>query len=103
MPLWRISEPYINLWLEDEPLGYQPALGPRISLGINFKQRGSTTGFDTNIFSIGTANQFHPAFCRFHLNESRFHHNSTALSRCLVNNEAYEFNPATFPFWKRQP
>jgi len=53
MPSWSVSEPFINLWLEDEPLGYQPGLGPRISFGINYKQRESTTGFDTNTFSVG--------------------------------------------------
>ena len=39
MPEWRISEPYLNLWLQDEPLGYQPALGPRVSLQVRYRQR----------------------------------------------------------------
>ena len=53
MPVWQVSEPYISLWLEDEPLGYQPACGPRISFGLNFKQREDVAGYDTNIFSTG--------------------------------------------------
>lgn len=39
MAIWRVSEPYINLWIEDEPLGYQPALGERISFKLRYKQR----------------------------------------------------------------
>ncbi len=39
MPVWRVSEPYINLWLEDEPLSYQPALGERMALRVTYKQR----------------------------------------------------------------
>ena len=39
MPGWSVSEPYINLWLRDEPLGYQPAKGSRISLDLSCKQR----------------------------------------------------------------
>ena len=39
MAVWRVSEPYINLWLEDEPLGYQTALGSRVSFTLKFKQR----------------------------------------------------------------
>ena len=53
MPIWRISEPYTSLWLHDEPLGYQPAVGPRISFKLAFKQYESTSGFDTNVFSVG--------------------------------------------------
>ena len=53
MPVWTVSEPYISLWLHDEPLGYQPALGPRVSFELSYKQREAAAGFDTNIFSVG--------------------------------------------------
>jgi RHS repeat-associated protein len=53
MPVWSVSEPYISLWLKDEPLGYQPATGPRISFGLEFKQREFTDGYDTNFFGAG--------------------------------------------------
>jgi RHS repeat-associated protein len=53
MPVWSVSEPYISLWLHDEPLGYQPALGPRISFGLAFKQRESNAGFNPGFFSVG--------------------------------------------------
>jgi len=53
MPVWDISEPYISLGLHDEPLGYQPAVGPRVSLQLDFKQRESTAGYNTNWFSVG--------------------------------------------------
>jgi YD repeat-containing protein len=53
MPIWSVSEPYITLWLQDEPLGYQPSIGPRISFRLTFKQRESFAGFNTNFFSAG--------------------------------------------------
>ncbi len=53
MPIWEVSEPYINLWLYDEPLGYQPGLGPRISFGLAYKQRGAPL-VSPSIFSFGT-------------------------------------------------
>jgi RHS repeat-associated protein len=53
MPQWSVSQPYVSLWLHDEPLGYQPALGPRISLALSYKQREYTTGFSQNFFSMG--------------------------------------------------
>ena len=34
-------------------LGYQPALGPRISFALAFKQRESFTGFNPSIFGVG--------------------------------------------------
>jgi RHS repeat-associated protein len=43
----------LSLWLNDEPLGYSPAIGPRISFQLSFKQREDASGYDTNIFSIG--------------------------------------------------
>src|SRR5207249_1563504 len=36
MPYWWVSEPYMNLWIQDEPLGYEPARGTRISFRLNF-------------------------------------------------------------------
>jgi hypothetical protein len=58
MPIWEVSEPFINVFLYDEPLGYQPGLGPRISFKLAYKQRetrnfytgvsGNYTGFGPN-------------------------------------------------------
>ena len=53
MPTWQVSEPYISLWLQDEPLGYQPAIGPRISFKLRYKQSETGSGFNPNIFSTG--------------------------------------------------
>jgi RHS repeat-associated protein len=39
MPVWRISEPYVNAWLKDEPIAYSPALGERMTLRLTYKQR----------------------------------------------------------------
>jgi RHS repeat-associated protein len=53
MPTWSVTEPYISLWLHDEPLGYDPAVGPRISFNLAFKQREGTRGFDPTVFGVG--------------------------------------------------
>jgi RHS repeat-associated protein len=53
MATWFVSEPYINLWLTDEPLGYNPALGNRISFQLNFKQRETVAGTNSAVFSCG--------------------------------------------------
>ena len=52
MPQWSVSEPYINLWLRDEPMGYQPGAGDRISFQIDYKQRETRT-ISTNFYSLG--------------------------------------------------
>jgi RHS repeat-associated protein len=41
MPVWWVSEPFITLRLEDEPLGYQPARGPRVGFHLSYRQRGN--------------------------------------------------------------
>jgi YD repeat-containing protein len=53
MPKYRVSEPYLSLWLHDEPLGYQPASGPRLSFKLDYDQREAITGYNTNWFSFG--------------------------------------------------
>jgi RHS repeat-associated protein len=53
MPVWRVSEPNISLWLDDEPLGYQPAFGQRISFKLSYDQRESSAGMNPFIFSCG--------------------------------------------------
>mgnify|MGYP001564069749 CR=1 FL=1 len=39
MPVWRVSEPFINVWIEDEPFGYQPTKGKRLSGKMSYRQR----------------------------------------------------------------
>jgi RHS repeat-associated protein len=52
VPGFWVSEPYINLRLEDEPLGYNPGLGGRVSFHLSYRQRGAVA-VDPNIFSAG--------------------------------------------------
>ena len=52
MPYWRVSEPYINLWVEDQPLGYQPARGRRVAFRLSYKQRDQVVR-ETNWFNVG--------------------------------------------------
>lgn len=40
MPVWWVSEPYINLWLQDEPLSYLTSRGQPFGFQVTFKQRG---------------------------------------------------------------
>ena len=53
MPDWTVTEPYINLWVKDQPLGYQPAKGPAVTLKIEYKQRNEGPGYSSNEFSFG--------------------------------------------------
>ncbi|HTV41864.1 MAG TPA: RHS repeat-associated core domain-containing protein [Candidatus Sulfotelmatobacter sp.] len=40
MPIWWVSEPYINLWLQDQPLAYMTSRGQPFGYQVTFKQRG---------------------------------------------------------------
>ena len=53
LPEWSVSEPFISLWIRDAPVGYQPAIGARVSFGIGFNQRELTSGSNSNLFSLG--------------------------------------------------
>ncbi len=52
MTVWEVSEPYINLWLYDEPVGYQPSIGGRMSFKLAYKQR-ETIVPSSSFFSAG--------------------------------------------------
>jgi len=52
MPNYWISEPYLNLRMEDIPLGYTPAIGPKVFFQISYRQRGVVP--EENYFSVGT-------------------------------------------------
>jgi len=41
MPVWWVSEPYINLWISDEPLSYLTSRGDPFTFRITYKQRDS--------------------------------------------------------------
>ncbi|HEV2394899.1 MAG TPA: cysteine peptidase family C39 domain-containing protein, partial [Verrucomicrobiae bacterium] len=39
MPIWFVTEPFVNVWLHDTPMQYQPAYGPVVQLGLSFHDR----------------------------------------------------------------
>ncbi len=52
MPDWIVLEPYIDLWVHDEPLAYQPSIGARISFLLHYWQRDDNT-VDPAVFGVG--------------------------------------------------
>ncbi len=60
MPKWWVSEPWINLWLKDTPLFYQPSRGRAIEFRLLFKNRLDDNDHElyndlmrTDVFSFG--------------------------------------------------
>lgn len=53
MPRWRVSEPYINLWLHDTPLRYRLSSGRWMPLKISYKQRSGAEGWNSRIPGFG--------------------------------------------------
>lgn len=51
MPAWRVSEPFINLWVTDTPLFYTMSSGRILPFTLRYKQRGSS--HSTNVFGCG--------------------------------------------------
>ena len=70
MPNWEVSEPYITLWLYDEPIGYQPGLGPRVSFKLAYKQRESFI-MTNNVFSLGP--KWDWSWSTYIMNVDRYH------------------------------
>jgi RHS repeat-associated protein len=56
MARWWVSEPYINVHLEDSPLAWTPERGPSVSFDLSYRQRGSVEDLDnqsTTVFGVG--------------------------------------------------
>src|ERR1041385_3123488 len=52
-PIFWISEPQLSVRIEDEPLGWTPARGPRVSFHLSYRQGQPVSG-DPTIFGVGT-------------------------------------------------
>jgi len=64
MPVWNVTEPYLNLWVTDTPVEYTTSLGEKVSFQMNYKQHDTrprtingrpcfvpVTGWNNNWFS----------------------------------------------------
>src|SRR5436309_2932788 len=47
LPQWQVSEPYLNLWIVDEPLAYKTSSGEVVSFTMAYKQHD--VAINTNI------------------------------------------------------
>ncbi|MGI8967159.1 MAG: hypothetical protein ACR2H1_13880, partial [Limisphaerales bacterium] len=66
MPTWFVSEPFLNLWIEDTPLEYKPAFGPPVSVHLTSPTRGSgglVSGSSTHGASFGFSSYPGAWFC----------------------------------------
>jgi RHS repeat-associated protein len=52
MPVWKVSEPYISVFLYDKPLWYSPGIGYPINFTLAYKQRESQAL--SGVYSFGT-------------------------------------------------
>ena len=43
-PVWSVSEPYLNLWIADEPISYLTSRGEEFPFRIHYKQRDTRPG-----------------------------------------------------------
>ena len=53
MATYWISEPNINVRIEDQPLAYSAALGDPVIFSLSYRQRGNVPAYP-NIFGVGT-------------------------------------------------
>ena len=80
MPIWWVSEPYINLWLADEPISYLTSRGEPFTFQVTYKQRDTrpadplvpVTGWNNSWASYIQVEDMMPCYgsCTFNLNFS---------------------------------
>jgi RHS repeat-associated protein len=92
MPRWGVSD-YTSLWIHDEPLGYQPAAGPRISFEVANKQRDESSGLNPKIFGVGRRWSFSwLSYVTLDSNGSNRVHFSDARERTFLGPQDYLTN-----------
>lgn len=66
MPYVRVSKPFLNPWVLDRPVSYEPAYGPKVSLDLAYNPRQTPSTYDANVFNAGSTfgrtSYYHPAF-----------------------------------------
>src|SRR5258708_2806477 len=53
LPSWRVSEPFMNLWIQDAVVRYKTSAGKTVNLDIAYRQRGATDTSDSFGFGPG--------------------------------------------------
>jgi len=92
MPTWWVSEPYVNLWLADQPLSYLTADSQPFTFQMTYKQRDSRT---PTIFSTAGWNNSWQSFINMQstvVNSSQFP--SFEISVFLPNGGEVDLPPA---------
>ncbi|HLX70603.1 MAG TPA: RHS repeat-associated core domain-containing protein [Verrucomicrobiae bacterium] len=51
MPTWQVSEPYISVWLHDQPMLYNMSIGRQFVLTLDYHQR-ETRPVETNAYGL---------------------------------------------------
>ena len=54
MPRWRVSEPYISLWLHDTPLFYKNSGGRPVRLRLTYNHRADVKSTNTTLGGFGS-------------------------------------------------
>jgi YD repeat-containing protein len=58
MPVWSVSEPFVNVWLKDTPLHYKASRGRMVRFALSYKNRNGIQGdvgsAEPRIFSFGS-------------------------------------------------
>lgn len=49
MPVWWVSEPYVNVWMADEPISYRTSRGDPFTFRMSYKQRDSRPSPQDNL------------------------------------------------------
>ncbi len=63
MPVFWIDEPYLNLWVHDTPLHYEPKYGPTVAFDLTFRTRADTGLALTPTRSVVTGDYYDHWFC----------------------------------------
>ena len=58
MPVWWVSEPYINLWMADEPISYLTSRGEPFTFRLTYKERSMATPSGGNVVDTGWDNSW---------------------------------------------
>jgi hypothetical protein len=53
MPSYSVAEPWTDVLIQDEPLGYNPARGKRISFTLYYRQRAAIDEVPNTVFGVG--------------------------------------------------
>jgi YD repeat-containing protein len=93
MPIWWVSEPYVNLWMADQPISYKTSRGQPFTFQVTYKQRDTRPASSDYLVSTAGWNNSWASYIRLDSVSPCFNTHGTGCLPSLSSSYASVYLP----------